>query len=99
MSRLRPTVCRERVDAALERQARVRETARSPDHDGEARLAAERSGGQSYGPAMGTRVQTSVEADFANTKRITLVLDNSNTDTGAALHKAFEPPLARALYR
>lgn len=42
-------------------------------------------------------VRTLVEKDFANAKRITLVMDNLNTHTGASLYKAFEPQVARAL--
>jgi len=42
-------------------------------------------------------VRTLVEKDFADAKRITLVMDNLNTHTGASLYKAFEPHIARAL--
>lgn len=42
-------------------------------------------------------VRTLVEQDFADAKRITLVMDNLNTHTGASLYKAFEPQIARAL--
>ena len=42
-------------------------------------------------------VRTLVEEDFANAKRLTLVMDNLNTHTGASLYKAFEPQIARAL--
>jgi hypothetical protein len=42
-------------------------------------------------------VRELVEKDFAHAKRITLVMDNLNTHTGASLYKAFEPQLARAL--
>lgn len=42
-------------------------------------------------------VRTLVEQDFADAKRITLVMDNLNTHTGASLYKAFEPHIARAL--
>jgi hypothetical protein len=42
-------------------------------------------------------VRTLVEQDFADAKRITLVMDNLNTHTGASLYKAFEPCIARAL--
>jgi hypothetical protein len=68
---------------------------------------------QYYAPFMGWRrvevadnhaalqwaqgVQTLVEKDFADAKRITLVMDNLNTHTGASLYKAFEPQVARAL--
>jgi hypothetical protein len=38
-----------------------------------------------------------VENDFAQARRITLVMDNLNTHTGASLYKAFEPQVARAL--
>ena len=38
-----------------------------------------------------------MEKDFADAKRITLVMDNLNTHTGASLYKAFEPQVARAL--
>ena len=36
-------------------------------------------------------------AGFADAKRITLVMDNLNTHTGASMYKAFEPQIARAL--
>lgn len=42
-------------------------------------------------------VRTLVEKDFLDARRITLVMDNLNTHTGASLYKAFEPPVARAL--
>lgn len=42
-------------------------------------------------------VRTLVEQDFAKAKRITLVMDNLSTHTGASLYKAFEPEVARAL--
>lgn len=42
-------------------------------------------------------VRTLVEEDFADAKRITLVMDNLSTHTGASLYKAFEPQIARAL--
>ena len=42
-------------------------------------------------------VRTLVEKDFADAKRITLVMDNLNTHAGASLYKAFEPSIARAL--
>ena len=42
-------------------------------------------------------VRTLVEQDFADAERITLVMDNLNTHTGASLYKAFEPHIARAL--
>ncbi len=42
-------------------------------------------------------VRCLVEDDYANAKRITLVMDNLNTHTGASLYKAFPAELARAL--
>lgn len=42
-------------------------------------------------------VRTLAEDDFADAKRITLVMDNLSTHTGASLYKAFEPAVARAL--
>lgn len=42
-------------------------------------------------------VRSLVEVDFPQAERITLVMDNLNTHTGASLYKAFEPSLARAL--
>ena len=45
--------------------------------------------------AEGVRVL--VEQDFPRAKRITLLMDNLNTHTGASLYKAFEAPIARAL--
>lgn len=42
-------------------------------------------------------VRTLVENDFPDAKRITLVMDNLSTHTGASLYKAFEPAVARAL--
>ena len=42
-------------------------------------------------------VRRLVENDFADAKRITLVMDNLSTHTGASLYKAFEPAVARAL--
>ncbi len=38
-----------------------------------------------------------VEEEYAEAKRITLVMDNLNTHTGASLYKAFKPEVARAL--
>jgi transposase len=38
-----------------------------------------------------------VQEDYADAKRITLVMDNLNTHTGASLYKAFPPETARAL--
>lgn len=42
-------------------------------------------------------VKTLVERDFPHAKRITLVIDNLNTHTGASLYKAFAPSVARQL--
>ena len=42
-------------------------------------------------------VRRLVEEDYADAKRITLVMDNLNTHTGASLYKAFAPEKARAL--
>jgi len=42
-------------------------------------------------------VRKLVEEDFPDAKRITLVMDNLNTHTGASLYKAFEPDIAQAL--
>jgi transposase len=42
-------------------------------------------------------VRTLVEEDFPQAKRITLVMDNLSTHTGASLYKAFQAPFARAL--
>lgn len=42
-------------------------------------------------------VRQLVEEDFAEAKRITLVMDNLSTHTGASLYKTFEPELARRL--
>jgi hypothetical protein len=42
-------------------------------------------------------VRRLVENDFPHAKRITLVMDNLNTHSGASLYKAFEPQVARAL--
>jgi transposase len=42
-------------------------------------------------------VRKLVEEDFAEAKRITLVMDNLSTHTGASLYKAFEPQVARRL--
>lgn len=38
-----------------------------------------------------------VQEDYPDAQRITLVMDNLNTHTGASLYKAFAPELARAL--
>lgn len=42
-------------------------------------------------------VRRLVEEDYAEAKRITLVMDNLNTHTGASLYKVFPPEKARAL--
>ena len=42
-------------------------------------------------------VRRLVQEDYPNAKRITLVMDNLNTHTGASLYKAFAPDVARAL--
>jgi transposase len=42
-------------------------------------------------------VRRLAEEDFPKAKRITLVMDNLNTHTGASLYKAFPPEQARAL--
>lgn len=42
-------------------------------------------------------VRRLVEEDFPEARRITLVMDNLNTHTGASLYKAFKPEVARAL--
>ena len=42
-------------------------------------------------------VRQLVEEDFPEAERITLVMDNLNTHTGASLYKAFEPAKARRL--
>lgn len=42
-------------------------------------------------------VRALVEQDFPQATRITLVMDNLNTHTGASLYKAFDAPIARAL--
>jgi len=68
---------------------------------------------QFYAPFMGWRrievadnhvaktwasgVRKLVEEDFADAKRITLVMDNLSTHTGASLYKSFEPQVARRL--
>ena len=38
-----------------------------------------------------------MQEDYVDAKRITLVMDNLNTHTGASLYKAFPPDTARAL--
>jgi len=42
-------------------------------------------------------VRALVEEGFPQAKRITLVMDNLSTHTGASLYKAFDAPVARAL--
>ena len=42
-------------------------------------------------------VRKLVEIDFADAKKITLVMDNLNTHCGGSLYKAFEPEVARVL--
>jgi len=42
-------------------------------------------------------VRRLVEEDYPQAQRITLVMDNLNTHTGASLYKAFPPALARSL--
>ena len=42
-------------------------------------------------------VRRLVQEDYPDAKRITLVMDNLNTHTGASLYKAFSPEVARAL--
>ena len=42
-------------------------------------------------------VRRLVEEDFPQAQRITLVLDNLSTHSGASLHKSFPPAKARAL--
>jgi len=42
-------------------------------------------------------VRRLVQEDYPDAKRITLVMDNLNTHTGASLYKAFPPEMARAL--
>lgn len=42
-------------------------------------------------------VRKLVEEDFPQAKRITLVMDNLSTHTGASLYKSFEPQVARRL--
>jgi transposase len=48
-------------------------------------------------PEWARGVRTLVEQDFPKASRITLVMDNLNTHTGASLYKAFEPAIARRL--
>jgi transposase len=42
-------------------------------------------------------VRRLVQEDYPQARRITLVMDNLNTHTGASLYKAFSPALARTL--
>ena len=42
-------------------------------------------------------VRRLVQEDYADAERITLVMDNLNTHTGASLYKAFPPAVAKAL--
>ena len=42
-------------------------------------------------------VRRLVQEDYADAERITLVVDNLNTHTGASLYKAFPPAVAKAL--
>ena len=42
-------------------------------------------------------VRRLVQEDYPDAKRITLVMDNLNTHSGASLYKAFSPEVARAL--
>ena len=42
-------------------------------------------------------VRRLVQEDYPDARRITLVMDNLNTPTGASLYKAFAPDMARAL--
>ena len=42
-------------------------------------------------------VRRLVEKDYPDAERITLVMDNLNTHTGASLYKKFEPAVARKL--
>lgn len=42
-------------------------------------------------------VRRLVQEDYPEAERITLVMDNLNTHTGASLYKAFSPEMARAL--
>ncbi|MDJ0823669.1 MAG: IS630 family transposase [Paracoccaceae bacterium] len=43
------------------------------------------------------QVHRLVHQDYPQAQRITLVMDNLNTHTGASLYKAFPPPTARAV--
>lgn len=48
-------------------------------------------------PEWAKGVQKLVEEDFSQAKRITLVMDNLSTHTGASLYKCFEPEVARRI--
>ncbi len=48
-------------------------------------------------PTWAEGVRRLVEEDFPQAQRITLVMDNLSTHTGASLYKTFEPAKARAL--
>ena len=48
-------------------------------------------------PEWAEGIRKLVEEDFVQAKRITLVMDNLSTHTGASLYKSFEPEVARAL--
>ena len=48
-------------------------------------------------PTWAEGVRRLVEEDFPQAQRITLVLDNLSTHTGASLYKTFAPEKARAL--
>ena len=48
-------------------------------------------------PQWAEGVRRLVQEDYPHAKRITLVMDNLNTHTGASLYKAFAPAVARSL--
>lgn len=48
-------------------------------------------------PIWAEQVRRLVEEDFPNAQKITLVMDNLNTHSGASLYKVFAPEKARAL--
>ena len=48
-------------------------------------------------PTWAEGVRRLVEEDYPEAQRITLVMDNLSTHTGASLYKTFEPERARAL--
>ena len=48
-------------------------------------------------PTWAEGVRRSVEEDYPQAQRITLLMDNLSTHTGASLYKTFEPARARAL--